>query len=110
MHLINASIFKFVDHYIGNEEVRKQLYTRWTAFRRIKSGRKHLQQLIKQTKTPVHLVYGKHDRIILPGGGKKLQKGIEEYCSLDMIASGHQVLHGKHAMDILKHLMGNKLD
>lgn len=110
MHLINASIFKFVDHYIGNKEVREQLYTRWTAFRKIKSTRKNLRTLIQQHQTPVHLVYGKHDRIILPNGGKKLQKGIEEYCSLDIIASGHQVLHGKHAIDILKPLKGHNLD
>lgn len=110
MQLINASIFKFVDYYIGNEEVREQLYTRWTAFRRIKSGRKNLRRLIQQYRIPVHLVYGKHDRIILPTGARKLQKGMEEYCSLDIIASGHQVLHSKHARDILKSLNGHKLD
>ena len=104
MRWINASIFKFVDYYIGNPDVRKQLYTRWKAFRHIKTSRKKLRRLIAQYHTPVKLVYGQHDRIIRPGPGEKLRKGLEQYCQLSLIASGHQVLHAKHAKDILQQL------
>jgi len=102
--LVNASIFKFVNYYIGDNNVRQLLYNRWTCLRKIKPGLRRIKNSIKENKTPVRLVYGKHDRIILPAVGKKFQKGIEEYCSLTVILSGHQVLHEKHAEEIIKAL------
>ncbi len=102
---VNASIFKFVNYYIGDTEVRKQLYNRWTSLRKLKPGIKQIKSLILQYKTPIHLIYGKHDRIILPVRGEKFRKGIEDYCSLEVIHSGHQVLHEKHIEEILPALL-----
>lgn len=99
--LVNASIYKFVNHYIGNKEARNQLYNRWTAFRKIKPSLKKIKIKIRLYKTPVRLMYGKFDRIILPENGRKFQKGIEEYCSIQIISSGHQVLQESHIKEIL---------
>ncbi len=101
---INTSIYKFVDYYIGSKEIRNDLYTRWTTFRRLKPDRKKLRQQIMEHQTIVRLVYGRHDRIILSSTGEKFRKGMEQYCSLAEIASGHQVLHEKHAADIVNEL------
>jgi pimeloyl-ACP methyl ester carboxylesterase len=51
------------------------------------------------------LVYGKHDRIILSSVGEKFRKGIEGQCRVTIIPSGHQVLHEKHAEDIVAALL-----
>lgn len=102
--LINASIYKFVNYYIGNREVRDQLYTRWTGFRKLKPDIRQIRQLIRDQGTSMRLVYGKHDRIILPAPGEKFRKGIETHCSIDIIESGHQVLHEKHAAAIVQNL------
>ena len=56
-------------------------------------------------KTSVRLIYGKHDRIILASRGEKFRKGIEEYCDLSVISSGHQVLHEKNAVEIMQALL-----
>lgn len=98
---VNSSIFKFVNYYIGNEEVRHLLYARWHCLRRIKPGLKQIQGDIKENVTPVRLLYGRHDRIILPDRGYVFSNGIETYCHISIIESGHQVLHEKHAPDIL---------
>jgi len=103
--LVNSSIFKFVNYYIGDAEVRRLLYARWTALRKLKSRLTKVKSLIRANKTPVRLVYGKHDRIILPARGEKFIKGLEEYCTLSVIHSGHQVLHEKHATGILHALL-----
>jgi pimeloyl-ACP methyl ester carboxylesterase len=103
--LVNSSIFKFVNYYIGNNEVRSQLYDRWTAFRKLKPSLVNIKSEIRYHKTPVHLIYGKYDRIILPARGKKFQKGIENYCLLKIIHSGHQVLHENHIKEILPALL-----
>jgi pimeloyl-ACP methyl ester carboxylesterase len=105
LKLVNASIFKFVNYYIGDAEVRRLLYARWTTLRKIKPGITIIKKNIVELKTPVRLVYGKHDRIILSSVGQKFRKGIEEYCTISVIPAGHQVLHEKHAEEILNALL-----
>lgn len=106
LKLVNASIFKFVNYYIGDEEVRQLLYTRWTTLRKIKPDLHSIKDHIRANKTPVRLIYGKHDRIILSQVGEKFRKGIEQHCTLSIIHSGHQVLHEKHAGEIVDSLCG----
>jgi pimeloyl-ACP methyl ester carboxylesterase len=99
--MVNASVFKFVNFYIGNKEARLLLYQRWTSLRKLKPSLARIKSLVREYKTPVRLVYGKHDRIILPVRGEQFRKGIEEYCLLRVIESGHQVLHEKHVEEIV---------
>jgi pimeloyl-ACP methyl ester carboxylesterase len=106
MKLINASIFKFVNYYIGNEEVRRLLYERWTGLRKLKPDLHFIKSLIRERDTPVSLVYGKHDRIILSSVGEKFRKDIPEQCTITIIPSGHQVLHEKHAKEIMQSIRG----
>lgn len=94
--LINASIYKFVIHYIKNKQVREDLYHRWTGFRNIKPDIPAIRRLIQEFDTDISLVYGQFDRIILPDRGVAFQKGIEDRCSLLVIPSGHQVLHERN--------------
>lgn len=103
--LVNASVFKFVNYYIGNREARQLLYKRWTTLRKLKPNLIRIKNLIRRYKTPTRLLYGKYDRIILPVRGEKFQKGIEEFCTLTVIDSGHQVVHENHVKQILPALL-----
>lgn len=105
LKLINASVFKFVNHYIDDRKVRDQLYQRWTGLRKIRPGISRIRELVKKFKTPVRLIYGKHDRIIRLSRAEKFKKGIEADCSIVVIHSGHQVLHEKHVKEILPQLL-----
>ncbi len=102
LKLVNASIFKFVNFYIGNKEVRQELYTRWTGLRKIKPSLNKIKQSIKQENTPVRLLYGKHDRIILSSVGEKFSKEIEDQCTITIIGSGHQVLQERYVKRLLE--------
>ena len=102
--LVNASIFKFVNHYIGKKDIRLLLYQRWTTLRKLKPDLSLIKLLIVKHKTPVRIVYGRHDRIILSSVGEKFRKGIEEHSTLTIIESGHQVLHEKHVNEIIERL------
>jgi len=104
--LINASIFKFVNYYVGNKEARDLLYTRWTGLRKLKPNLHIIKRFIRKFDTPVRLVYGKHDRIILSSVGERFRRGINHQCDLTIIASGHQVLHQKHSEEIMRSLLG----
>jgi pimeloyl-ACP methyl ester carboxylesterase len=105
LRLVNASIFKFVNYYIGDATVRHLLYQRWTTLRRLKPDLVIIKSHIRKENIPVRLIYGKHDRIILSSVGEKFKKGIEEQCTLTIIHSGHQVLHEKHIEEILPALL-----
>ena len=105
LKLVNASILKFVNYYIGDAEVRRLLYARWTALRKLKPDVKFIKNIVRKNKIQIRLVYGMHDRIILSSVGEKFQKGIEEQCTISVIHSGHQVLHEKHIAEILPTLL-----
>lgn len=105
LKLVNASIFKFVNFYIGNKEVRQQLYTRWTALRKIKPRLPLIKLLVKEQGASVRLLYGKHDRIILSAVGEKFRKGIEASCTISVINAGHQVLQERYAGEIMEKLL-----
>ncbi len=105
LKLVNASIFKFVNYYIGDKTVRQLLYQRWTNLRKIKPQLPLIKSLIRENDIPVRLVYGKHDRIILSAVGEKFRQGIDHQCTLVVIHSGHQVLHEKHIAEILPALL-----
>ena len=105
LKLVNASIFKFVNYYIGDTTVRNLLYKRWTTLRKLKPQLSFIKALICKENIPVRLIYGQHDRIILSSVGDKFKKGIEKQCTVTVIPSGHQLLNEKYAVEIVQHLM-----
>jgi len=100
--LVNSSIYKFVRHYIQTPEVRELLFKRWICMRKFRPSLPKIKKQILSKKIPIKLLYGKHDKMILPARGKKFQIGIESFCTLHVIDSGHQVLHEKNAALIAK--------
>lgn len=105
MGMVNASIFKFVNYYIGDAEVRRLLYARWTCLRKLRPNLSRIKHHLLDTATPVRLIYGKHDRIILPSVGQRFIAGMPPECTIMIINSGHQVLHEKHVEEILPALI-----
>ena len=101
LRLVNTSIFKFVNYYVGDAAVRHLLYQRWTGLRKLKPDLSLIKKQICEHHTPVRLLYGKHDRIIVTSVGHKFRAGIESCCTLREINCGHQVLHEKHSKEIL---------
>lgn len=99
--LINTSIFKFVKYYVHDKPVRELLYARWMVLRKFTPDIKSIKKQIATSNTPVRILYGQHDRIILSSVGERFRKGIERQCKISIIEAGHQVLHEKHAADIM---------
>jgi pimeloyl-ACP methyl ester carboxylesterase len=100
--LINPSIYKFTSYYIHDPVVREQLYQRWTCMRHFKPHLPAIKQLVRQQRIAVALLYGKYDRIILAKRGENFRRGIESFCTLQVISTGHQVLQEKNAAMIIQ--------
>ncbi|HEY0678052.1 MAG TPA: alpha/beta hydrolase [Chitinophagaceae bacterium] len=101
--IINQSIYKFVEYYIHDEEVRKELYERWTGLSRCRPDISTIRKLIRKHKIAVELLYGKYDRIIGTERGRKFAEGIDS-CRIEVLNCGHQVLHEKNADAIINAL------
>lgn len=97
MRLINRSVHKFTSNYVDNKTLRRELYRRWTGLRRIKPDLPVIKQKAAEHNISIDLVYGEFDRIIRHERGAKFRQGIESYCRLQVIKSGHQLLHQKNA-------------
>lgn len=101
---VNASVHKFVQFYIGNHSARRILYQRWTSLRRLRPQLSRIRRLLQKHDGQVRLIYGNHDRIILPVRGEAFISGLGDRATLRVIASGHQVLQEKHVNEILSAL------
>lgn len=106
LKLVNISIYKFVDYYIGDAAVRQQLYQRWMTLRQIRPSLAEVKAVIRQHRIPTKLIYGRYDRIILPVRGEKFRRGVEELVTLTLLEAGHQVLHPRYAAAIVNALDG----
>lgn len=93
---VNASVLKFVKTYIDDPKLRMLLYQRWTVLSKLRPDLKKIRRLINEHKTPVRLLYGRFDRIILPSRGEKFRKGVENYCTVRVLPAGHQLLQAKY--------------
>lgn len=106
MGMVNTSIFKFVNFYIGDATVRSLLYRRWTALSRFRPNLNKLHQQVKQQETPVRLVYGQYDKIIVPVVGERFIKAIPQQGQMIILPTGHQLLQEKWLADFAKVMAG----
>jgi pimeloyl-ACP methyl ester carboxylesterase len=102
--LINPSIYKFVEYYIHDQQVRQELYDRWTCLRNCKPSITRVRNKINKNKTAVRLLYGKHDRIIVPSPALRFIEDLPS-ASIAILDCGHQVLHAKNADAIVEALI-----
>ena len=102
LKVINQSVVKFTRYYIHDIMARRQLYERWTCMRTIRPDLTLIKKIINEHKIPVRLLYGRYDRIIRYERGEKFRRGIESFCTLQIIQTGHQVLQEKHVNQIIQ--------
>lgn len=102
--LVNPSVFKFVTYYINDKKVRDDLYKRWTTMRSFKPKIKKIKSIIKENKISVRLLYGEFDKIIRVERAEKFMKGMEPFCRLRIVSTGHYLLIDANADAILKML------
>lgn len=101
LRLFNKSINRFAHHYLDDAEERKRLYQRWTTMRKFRPSVSRLKKTIITYQVPVHLLFGKYDRVILPKHGFRLQKGLEQQISMQVLEAGHQLLQEKYKAHLL---------
>jgi pimeloyl-ACP methyl ester carboxylesterase len=103
-NLVNASRYKFVMHFLQEEEGRKFLQKVWPDMSDLMPSPSKLRLVIKKHHIPVNVIMGAHDKIIPPALAKKFGKGLDtvKVCILE---KGHRVFDNENAQQIAGHLL-----
>jgi esterase/lipase len=97
MGLVNESIMKFVHRYMDDTNMREKVYQVWTTMRKFTPRLSEIKSSIRKNNTPVYLIFGKYDRIIVPEFGETFVKNMEQWCKMEILEAGHQLLHPRYA-------------
>jgi pimeloyl-ACP methyl ester carboxylesterase len=104
LKLLNSNMEKFLRYYLDEEAERLILYKRWTTMRKFRPTQASLQQIIQSNKTPVHLFFGKYDRIIVSKWGYLFANTLPTV-TVKEIAAGHILLQQKYVSEIASPFM-----
>lgn len=105
-NLLNRSIQKFIDYYLGDATIREELYIRWTTLRSFRPHLNRLAKKLQQHQIPVRLVFGGYDRIILPKRGWAFQQKAPEQVQVYVLEEGHQLLKERHLSAFAEIILG----
>jgi GTP-binding protein EngB required for normal cell division len=97
---LGESQLRFAKLYLQQEASRKRLYEVWTAFRKFKSRRRKISELMREHQTQLTLVFGKHDPVIQASMGEAFRKQVNDNIKIEILDCGHQLLNEKQAPQI----------
>ena len=104
--VFNKSLLKFVHYYLDDLDQRSILYRRWTTMRKFRPHLALLKTIIVKNKIPVHILFGRYDRVIVSKHGFAFSKNAEAYIKVKEIEAGHLLLREKYAPLIAERLGG----
>ena len=76
----------------GRKPDPEQFVSRWTSLRKFRPSPSKIKELIIEHKITTDLVYGRFDRMIPFENGVAFSRGLESYCRLTVLPTGHQLL------------------
>ena len=97
LKLLNKGVLKFIDRYMGDPHIRKQVYRVWTSFRKFKPNNNRVIRNINRHQIPVSLIYGKYDTIIPLSPGESFFHRLKSRKKIEVLETGHQILHIRNA-------------
>lgn len=104
LHLVNPGIYKFTLTYIDHGLVREHLYKRWTVMRKFNPRLRSIRATIQAYHIQIRLLYGAFDRIIRAKRGLRFMRGIESWCRLETVDTGHHLLKERY-LETLKNML-----
>lgn len=104
LRMVNPSVYKFTLHYIDDAQARQSLYTRWSVTSGFSPHLRKIGAIIRDRRIPVHLLYGRYDRIIKWQRGEEFRRLCTPFCQLTLLPAGHQLLQPKFMEVILSAL------
>jgi pimeloyl-ACP methyl ester carboxylesterase len=98
--IISEKRYQFAISNFDSDQKRKKVYQVWMTLRKISSKNKKIKSILKEYKIPLHLFFGRHDKIIPPSIGINYRKGYEKLISMEILETGHRLLTDKTLKEI----------
>lgn len=91
MGLLNERMARFLLQHMKEKHLRQLVHDVWVAFRRLEPD---LARVAEQARggVPLHLVFGRHDRVIRTDQGLKFQRMAPEAITVEEVEAGHVLL------------------
>ena len=90
--LMNDRMFRFLLGQTDTREKRELVHDVWLCFRRVEPRPGLVAAHLKQHQSVAHLIFGRHDRVIPPVLGRRLQRRAPQQVTLDVAETGHVLL------------------
>lgn len=101
--MVNASVEKYVERYIDDEDKRRDLFRIWTTLAGFRPIPSRVAGIIRSHHLPTWMVFGRFDRIIPPTNGEHLRSLAGDDCRVTVLDCGHRILH-EHNLSSLSHI------
>lgn len=88
-HLMNERMHRFLIGQSDTLEKRRLIHDVWLSYRKIEPSLKQVAANSRRHAIPIHLFFGRSDRVIPAKLGRNLQKYAPENIGLDLLPFGH---------------------
>jgi len=102
IRIVHPRTASFVRASLDTEEKRLLVYNTWQCFRHIEPDIRQFQNIVNRKRLQIYLFFGKYDKVIPPGIGKKFVRGLRNKKSLHVVEAGHQLVNEKLNAEIEK--------
>ncbi len=102
--ILSAGMRKFVHFHLDSREKRELVHDVWATFRNIQPDLKTIRRWLDVHQTPLHLFFGKYDRIIPSDQASRLLREEETPDQVHLIEAGHELLD-ERAVEALKRVV-----
>ena len=106
--LMNERMHRFLIGQSDNLEKRRLIHDVWLSYRKIEPSLKQVAVNAQEHAIPIHLFFGKFDRVIPAKLGQKLRQHAPENISLDLLPFGHVLVTKDLGEAIARILKGTK--
>lgn len=90
--VLSKFIYEFTLNHMDTQQKRDRIYNTWVSLKNFNPPVQVLQRQLAQAGVPVHLFFGRYDKVIKPGVGAHFCKSIPQ-ATLDIVPKGHQLVH-----------------
>lgn len=106
--LMHERMHRFLIGQSDTLEKRKLIHDVWLSYRKIEPSLKQVGVNVRNCAIPVHLYFGKMDRVIPAELGQNLQKHAPEQISVELLPFGHVLVTKELGEAIARKLRGPK--
>ena len=90
--LMNAKMHRFLHGQMDTLPMRQLVHNVWTAYRLLEPDLRHAAHQAERHRIPVHVLFGRYDRVIRTAQGKALRRHAPEWVRCAEVEAGHTLL------------------